>query len=228
MHPGTARYDREPARPERRSGQWDCSTVLSSASSAPSTVPSRAPSSPRSSRSRSPGDPPRHGRPGRGARPGPHDRAQPLHHRAAPTPTTSALRLRRGARGGAHRRRAGARRVPALPAGRPAAGELHQRERPRDRRLPAPHLHRASPGRAPKRREGDGDVPPRPGASGAVAAAAAPPPGPARPAPRPADDGGEPTQRQAPASPPPGAAGQPGRPALAGRRRRALPAAWAR
>ncbi len=129
-------------------------------------------------------------------------------------------RLRRGARERADRRRPGARRVPALPARRPAAGQLRQRQRPRDRCLPAAHLHRPPPRCRPQAGRGEGY------AAAPAPSPAAPPA--AAPAPRrrgiPTTTGwrrpsGRPRRTPRPATP-----GQPGRPAVAGRRRRALPA----
>ena len=167
-------------------------------------------------------DPSGHGRPGRRPRPGPHDRAQPVHHRAAPTPTSSALRLRRGARGRADRRRPGARRVPALPARGPlqvsfaSANDLETGVfRLRTSTARRPGVAR----RAPVRGHAAARPPVRRRACRGSGAA----PRPAAPRARPRTMVAKATGRQAPVSPPAVRAGSTRPTALARRRRRACP-----
>ena len=103
------------------------------------------------------------GRP-RGHQLGPRHRAQRLHHRALtqrlrPPPPRPGQR-----RDGPRRRRRGALRRPALPAGRADRHHLRGARRPRDRRLPHPPVEGLAPARDRQHRPGT-----RPAPAGAVA-----------------------------------------------------------
>ena len=71
-------------------------------------------------------------------RPRPHDGPEPLHDRALRDRLRAPRRLRGGALRRARRRRAGACRLPALPARGPVQITFHRDEEPRDRRVPGP------------------------------------------------------------------------------------------